>query len=232
MFSEEEILLLCKGLSFCPTAPPNLEEFNNDLYHFSRLLRLKYHFRDSTYNDASIIKPKSSYHPQLNECSELEAVIKKLQRMNVKAKYPRDNIKDLRGAFQSLVDKTLRNEIVIKPADKGDVIVIMSPKYYEHMCMVELMKQDFYEFVDGDPTQLIMDAVNGFASKYERILTPNESACLTGSKYRMAHFYMLPKLHKSQFLNNRLGQELYIHLANFEQNIEGRPIEGGPSSAS
>ena len=226
--NEQEILLLAKGLSFCPTAPPNLDELNNDLFRFSRILRLKYHFRDSNFVDTSIIKLPSTYHPKVNECAELECMIRKLLHLNVKPKYPPDNIKSLRGALQSLINKTQNNEIIIKPADKGDVTVIMSPDFYEHMCMVELSKQDFYQLVDVDPTQQVMDAINAFASRYERILTSHESAHLTDCKYSMAHFYMLPKLHKSQFINNCLGHELYVHLVNFQQDIEGRPIVGGP----
>ena len=39
---------------------------------------------------------------------------------------------------------------------------------------------------------------------------------------------MLPKLHKSEFLNSTLGGSEYLHLTDFDQKIEGRPIVGGP----
>ena len=45
----------------------------------------------------------------------------------------------------------------------------------------------------------------------------------------MAYFYCLPKLHKSEEVNNVMntGAE-YVHLDNFNGTIEGRPIVGGP----
>ena len=52
---------------------------------------------------------------------------------------------------------------------------------------------------------------------------------LTECKYDMAEFYILPKLHKSQYLSSILGHEQYIHLKDFCHNIDGRPIVGGPS---
>ena len=45
----------------------------------------------------------------------------------------------------------------------------------------------------------------------------------------MANFYMMPKLHKSKYLQNILGRGAeYIHLTDFNGIIEGRPIVGGP----
>ena len=47
----------------------------------------------------------------------------------------------------------------------------------------------------------------------------------------MANFYSLPKLHKSDTVNRLLqnGEE-YIHIQEFTDIVEGRPIVGGPAS--
>ena len=74
ILSDAEIDLLCKGMSFCPTPDSNMDEFNNDLYDFTRKLRLRYHFRNSNDADPSIVKLPSTYTPPPNEDVELERV--------------------------------------------------------------------------------------------------------------------------------------------------------------
>ena len=231
MVPKEEVLLLSKGLSFCPTPPPNESELNDDLYKFSRLLRLKFHFKDSSFEDHSIVKLPSSFTPAPNASTELEVMINKLKHLNVVMDYRiKDNIKGLRTALSSLIDRITKHQIIIKPADKGDIIVIMSVEFYKQMCLNELSKQDFYKIIgDNDPSMRVMNTVKQFAEKYESTLTRNEFRFLTEGKYRMAYFYMLPKLHKSNYINNNINHSEYVHFQDFQHQIEGRPIVAGPS---
>ena len=143
---------------------------------------------------------------------------------------PKDNIKRLRPTLQALIKKTHDGEIIIKSADKGDITVIMSPEYYVRMCMNELSKRDFYRNEgDRDPTQSIIDAIFSFTARYKSILTPKEIEYLTKRSYKMAYFYVLPKLHKSEYINGLLkNSSTYLHIPNFNQDIDGRPIVGGP----
>ena len=172
----------------------------------------------------------STFCPPAKQNAELEGIINTMKHINVHTrKVKNDNIKDLRNALASLIKKT-NNKIIIKPADKGDIIVIMSPHFYLDMCMKELSNTEYYEIVGGsDPTPLIKEAITMFATRYRDVLTPNEFSYITERRYSMAKFYMLPKLHKSEYLNSILGREQYIHLKDFSQQIDGRPIVGGPS---
>ena len=121
MLSSEEISLLCKGLSFCPTPDHHLSELNDDLYRLSRSLRLKYHFRDKSYVDPSIVKLPSTFTPAPYVNAELEQMVDKLKHLNVVVdKRPRDNIKELRPALTSLKSKTTAPTL-----NEGDVTVIM-----------------------------------------------------------------------------------------------------------
>jgi len=232
VLNENEVELLCKGLSFCPTPKPHLMGLDNDLYDFTRRLRLKYHFRNSIEEDHSIVSLPSNFTPAPFANAELEAAISNVRHINVKTKTRyKDNIAKLRPALRSLIDKTERGEIVIKPADKGDVTVIMSPQFYIDMCMKELNKPEFYKSVGpNDPSLNIKNVVTNFANNFKRVLTPKEYHFLTQKQYKMAMFYMLPKLHKSEHVNYILNQNSskYIHLADFTEEIEGRPIVGGP----
>ncbi len=217
-------------MSFCPTPRANIDELNQDLFNFSRVLRLKHFFRNSNEMDPSIVKPPSTFTPPRYQDAELESVIDKLKHLSISVVNPKDNIKHLRPALQALIQKTHDGEIVIKSADKGDITVIMSPEYYVRMCMNELSKRDFYcNKGDHDPSHSISDAINSFAERYKSILTPKEIDYLTKRPYKMAYFYMLPKLHKSEYINNLLkNSSTYVHIPNFNQDIDGRPIVGGP----
>ena len=230
VLTNKEVSLLCKGMSFCPTPKPNLYEFSEDLFKFTRLLRLKYHFHGESFEDSSIVKLPSTYCPPVYENRELEEVIDSIKYLQTSTIKPTDNIKNLRVALESVTDKVTKNEIIVKSADKGDVTVIMSTEYYVDMCMRELSNTEYYTIVgESDPTPTIMEAVSSFALRYKSMLTPKEYEFLTKRKYSMANFYMLPKLHKSSFLNDIMGSSEYIHLKDFNHTIDGRPIVGGPS---
>ena len=225
-------------MSFCPTPEFKVDqfkvdEFNNDLFDFTRKLRLRYHFRDSTDVDPSIVKLPSTYTPRVNEDPELERIIHKLKETPVHHCRPknRNMTTDLHTALQTLTQKVDDGELVFKSADKGDVTVVMSPEYYHQMCMNELNKEKFYRPMgNNDPSNNVLADVKSFANNYREILTNKEYDFLTKKKYRMANFYTLPKLHKSALVNNMLreGSE-YIHATDIQEIVEGRPIVGGPA---
>ena len=70
-------------MSFCPTPDSNLDEFNNDLYDYTRKLRLRYHFRNSNIVDPSIVKLPSTYTPPPNEDAELERIIHNIKNTSL-----------------------------------------------------------------------------------------------------------------------------------------------------
>ena len=221
-------------MSFCPTpSSSDVFELNNDIFEFTRKLRLRYHFRNNNEVDPSIVKPTSTYTPPPNENIELESIISKIKHTtirNVKPKHQNMSPASTK-ALQSLADKVNDVSLVIKSADKGDVTVIMSPEYYYKICMNELSKDKFYQNLGRrDPSASVITDVMNFANEYRQVLTAKEYQYLTKKDYRMANFYSLPKLHKSATINSQLnGTSEYIHLPDFEEVVEGRPIVGGPT---
>ena len=219
-------------MSFCPTPKCDLDRLINDLYDFTRKLRLKFHFRDSIAEGmTSIVKLPSKFTPQPYVDIELETMINKIKHLYVKKRRRRPNLSPgFQNALLSLMDRIARGEIIIKSADKGDVTVIMSRKFYFDMCMNELSKEEFYKNQGKiDPSKRTLAIVKQFAEKYKDVLTPKESEFLVQIQYKMANFYSMPKLHKSEEVNHAMntGAE-YVHLTDFKGTIEGRPIVGGP----
>ena len=227
-----EIELLLKGMSFCPTTDYSSAEFDNDLYDFSRKLRLRYQFHNNnTVKDSSIVKLPSTYTPSPNQDTELERIIHQLKGIRVRKTNPKRNMsKASHTALQALSERVKEGELVIKSADKGDVTVLMSAEFYYLMCMNELSNDKVYRRLGNiDPSNAVISDVRDFANTYRGILTTKEYEFLTKKQYKMANFYSLPKLHKSVEINELLkdGHE-YVHAKNFGGTIEGRPIVGGP----
>ena len=227
-----EVQLLLLGLTFTPTPDADIPGLEKDVYEFVRKLRLSYHFRNSTYKDSSILKRKSGFCPKRNANTELEKICHSLETMKICVKRSPDNIRGLRGSLQSLMDKVKKQDIVIKPADKGSIIVLMSPEYYWQMCCRHLYEGNHYEIVESDPSELVADRVTRFAEKHKSLLTANEFEYLAKEPCKIANFYMLPKLHKSQKISDLLKRNSnteYLQVPEEQINdLEGRPINSGP----
>ena len=228
--SSNEINVLKLGLSFTPTLKSNIPELEADSFDFIRKLRLTYHFRNSIYHDESIVKPTSTFTPKPNKNQELEKICKTLMETEIKMKKTTDNISSLKNGLNSLIKITTENEIVIKPADKGSIITVMSPEFYLNMCDSHLQNEEYYECIqDNDPSPLPKNRIIAYAKKYKHLLTENEYKTLTQKTYKISNFYMLPKLHKSKELNDIIlaKNSEYINVDKI-LTIEGRPIVAGP----
>ena len=132
--------------------------------------------------------------------------------------------------MKSLTKRTTENEIVIKPADKGSIITVMSPEFYLNMCESYLRNEEYYECIqDNDPSPLLKKKIIAYAKTYENLLTENEYKTLTQKTHKISNFYMLPKLHKSKELNDIIltKNSEYINVDKI-LTIEGRPIVAGP----
>ena len=128
--TKHEIEILKLGLSFTPTPKPNICELETDIYHFIGKLCLTYRFCVSTYEDKSIVKNESTFTPKNVENQELEAICKNLSETKINIKRIPDNIPKLRDMLNSLMTNIRSNEILIKTADKGSIVVAMSSEYY------------------------------------------------------------------------------------------------------
>ena len=72
---------------------------------------------------------------------------------------------NLRKDLELLLEKINTNKIIIKLADKGSMIVVMTPKDYWNMCYRHLSDTAFYNKLDNnDPSTIVQDnRVNKFS---------------------------------------------------------------------
>lgn len=137
--SRDEISLLSKGLSFCPT-PPEIDplRLDTDLKEFHRRMRLKDHFHSDDSDDSpeesdytpNIFREKSTWTPK--DCNPRLSVfhenfVKDLNKATT-VKRKRDNLN--RGERQALRQLRSNTDLVIKPADKGGAVVVMNRTDY------------------------------------------------------------------------------------------------------
>ena len=154
------------GMSFCPTADFTTAEFDNDLYDFSRKIRLHYQFHNNNESDSSIVKLPSTYTPSPNQDTELERTIHQLKGIRVRKTNVKRNLSPtLQNALRTLSEKVANGDLVIKSADKGDVTVLMSSSYYHTMCMNELSKDQVYRRLGNvNPRNAVLSDVLDFAN--------------------------------------------------------------------
>ena len=70
----------------------------------------------------------SSFILPTNEHQELEDIRKEIQHTPINIHKSKDNLMNLRKGLESIFEKNNTNKIFIKPADKGSIIVVMTPK--------------------------------------------------------------------------------------------------------
>uniref|UniRef100_A0A8C5PUJ4 Reverse transcriptase domain-containing protein n=1 Tax=Leptobrachium leishanense TaxID=445787 RepID=A0A8C5PUJ4_9ANUR len=211
-------------MKFAPTN--KLDKFSMfiDLQKFKKNLCLKKYFlknpieRNETIHlyTHTNLKEKSTFFPKSMISSEIttfeQMVLSDLEKMEHKKS--RDNLTHQeRKALRELMQD---NDIVIKPADKGGGIVIMTADYYNNEAMRILGDATTYRHLKKDPS---MDFKHIFHDYLDQghllgILNNNELKYLKIDHPKIPIFYFLPKIHKNL------------------ENPPGRPIISGIGSIS
>ena len=209
--SNEEISVLSRGLTFCPTPHKiNWSQINADIYDFQRRMRLaEYFYNDeSTSNNSNqlsftnTINPfrnKSSWTPPIGRDRSLDTFLNavKLNIHNSTLNRTRDNLtSDERDAITSLKS---RQDIIIKPADKGSGTVVMDRDWYVNECNRQLNDAKFYRHLDADITNDIAKRVTVYKDKMnaDGHIDDETKSYLKPHQPTPGRFYILHKIHKT-----------------------------------
>ena len=144
--SHSDLCLLRKGLSFCPdTNHINEYQLHLDLHNFARNLRLREHFHESVSSHPTHpFRQSSSFTPFASKDVNLDVYVRAVQKdVLVQCKRKNSNAKASNlqpDEKKSLEDLQQRDDIVIKPADKGGAIVIMDTTMYKVVLLRMLSK--------------------------------------------------------------------------------------------
>ena len=152
-YNKERINLLYRGFSFTPTPAPNEVELKIDLNEFSRKLRLREFFLDTT-QESKLVQNKSSFEPPNQRNQELDEIIDEIKNIKIEKRNPKDNLsKAERNALKELKEN---KDIVIKEADKGGAIFIMTKDQYRKMVMKHLDSEAYESVADKNIDKKVM----------------------------------------------------------------------------
>ena len=151
--NEEEIHLLSRGLSFCPTPRHiNEKQLLDNLESYFRRLHLKEFFmeeEEEVRNDVDIsFHPPSTWMPPKGREASLETYIKKI-RTGVEHNLNSSQVKRHKDNLLSkeripLNNLRQRTDIIIKPTDKGSAVVVLSKEDYIKEANRQLIDQTYY----------------------------------------------------------------------------------------
>ena len=160
--TEHEVSLLSKGFNFVPT-PLSIDTavLKEDHKRFGRILRSKWHFRDSEQGFSSNpFKPKSNFNPPKTDAA-IEIYLSRLcEDLICKAQSHNQNrFNNLtineRAALRGLMADT---NIIIKGADKGSAVVVWDREDYLREAESQLGDCNVYDKV-SDPLPAINKAI-------------------------------------------------------------------------
>ena len=120
-------------------------------------------------------------------------------------------------------------EIIIKEADKGSAVVIMSKHFYKSKILEILNDSNNYEKTSKNFDKDTMKNIHVLCQKFNDHLTEKEIDYVTKFEYRTSNFYGLPKIHKSKLLKDAIvDQNSAIIQLYCPNDLTFRPIVAGP----
>ena len=226
VLSASQILLLAKGQKFVPLGRLNKPNLMNDIQDLGRKMRIKCLFQDDTQKSLHPFWQKAvNYIPPMANNS-IENFIHALLVESSDLKHNRNQYNLNADDNRAVHELTGNTDIILRPADKGSNIVILSREQYEKECHRQLVGSIHYEEIQAPHTNEIYQEVqkivcdmhsNGsldkqtFAYLYRPSFNPS-----------VARFYLLPKIHKIKGHISDLDP--MIPSVNQSLQVPGRPI--------
>ena len=225
----EEISLLEKGLKFVPT-PQKVDNLELKADYYTIAHKMKWKFLPKTNNnminnnkDLIRLKTNSKAAPQPNNanqqllCNQLEKLTTRKKTFKGKPKY--NMSPKLYAALKSLEN----GKFVIKEADKGSGVVIMTEEFYNDK-ILQMLNSSNYKEVQLDCSSLVKRVVS-FIKPFKDQLSKTEFDAITKQESYLAKFYGLPKLHKSKLVQDAVElQKSELFTCPSPHDLQFRPI--------
>ena len=155
----------------------------------------------------SLVKGKSTFYPPRNRNNkELETHINFI--INIDITNEKSNKKSNFSPKEWAELRNLMNQpdIVIKEADKGGAVTVLSKNHYRAMIYEHLSNQNIYQKLDKNLDPTIMKKLKKLLNKHKNIFTDKEFKYLNEADYSTSNFYGLPTIYKSQLITNAVKE--------------------------
>lgn len=196
--------LLSKGLSFIPTLDISRDhkaQFQLDMQNYHRKIKLATFYRDSEGRQILPFTGTSTWTPPLEKLpSEIKTLIREdWQIFKNQYKFVAEKCNISLAEVKALRELQHMKHIVLKPADKGSAIVILSREQYILEVERQLNDTEYYKKLDKpiyvDTIPIVRDIVDKL--KKDKFINSKQRQYLMGSQEpRERRFYILPKIHK------------------------------------
>ena len=200
--TEPQIRVLNRGLKFIPTPKPDtVHTAVNSFLQFKRRMLLQYHFRFDQNKTIPVFRVKSEWDPPEYSYPPLQKYFRHvLTDITNLYKHPTPNTNNMSTEdIEALQQLQNHKDIVIKPADKGDKIVIWPTDQYIQEAQRQLSDKKYYQLQNKDHTISTAYEISTFLTYLNKnyyidddlfeFLQPHNPS-------RTPIFYMLPKIHK------------------------------------
>ena len=189
-----QISILSRSPKFCVTQPGNYFDIKKDIAVLQKKVKLIEKFKDSDYQDHSIVKHSS--------ISEVKTGNEWVQHMvNVLDGIEPEPINtpcNVTAAELKAIKELQQNRnIVIKKADKVNVFVIMDSDFYRDKLILEdHLNTPTYELTTADADKKVYIEQAKLMQKHEKCLTKKEMKFITDYEWKTSNFYINPKISK------------------------------------
>jgi len=210
-FTPDELNILALGLKFVPTprpSPPHLVK--QRFQQFARSMRLKLQFYDADSKQSSPFDPRFFVpHPNFQPSAQhpaLEAYLSKtaehLDRvLDTSHRSVRNLTAQQRKFIYSLAN---RDDLVVKPADKGLGLVILDRSWYLAEANRQLADRHTYAEIRGQnglPTDIIELRLREVTSRLQKAGLMSDAQAnfvrhINSNTAKLPKLYLIPKVHK------------------------------------
>jgi len=222
-----ELCIIGLGLKFLPFYSDSILNIRKSIYSsivkYSRLLKLRLYFTDSTTNYPIIpLIDNNNFIPSDDKGDNyLQMIDRYVSSMNhaVSKLQCKSCLSTSDKFILKIVDSIKRrSDLVIKPADKNLGTVILSPEFYNELCMKHLLDTSTYHPINTlNFNELAYERLINILKHHNQLYSPYQkdragnnilsklSISLLQLKdssklRRAASFYILPKVHKKPLL--------------------------------
>lgn len=196
--------LLSRGLFFIPTLDIGKQQKTNlqlDIQNYHRKIKLAAYFGHSPNTQKMPFTAPSNWTPPLDKLPPevRELVHKDLEIFKKYYKRIKENYNISLDEVKALRELKNAKHIVIKPADKGSAVVILSREQYVLEVERQLQNTEYYKNLSKpiyfDTIPMVAKIVDSLKDK--KFINFKQHKYLIGdSQPRERRFYVLPKIHK------------------------------------
>lgn len=202
--SKAQLDLLNRGLTFIPTVGDNRKQRTQllwDIQNYHRKIKLATYFGNKGKRGKPRFTPPSHWTPPPHKLPpEVHFLIKQDNKeVHKHEKIHKDRRNLTEDEIQALTELKHNKHIVIKPADKGSAVVILSRDQYIFEAMRQLQDTNYYRKLDSPiylhTVPMVEHVIDRLYNK--KFINIRQKQYLKGEvEPRIRRFYILPKIHK------------------------------------